>query len=143
MYDELLGSVTAADVEFVFTNLRNASAQRYIPSLERALRSRGQLGRRQSLGSPGTGPGIDQAKTGRGGGAGSLWRGAEWLHRLMIRPGAFEVHPRCERVIASLERWDGTRDSEWKDACDALRYAVWPYAIRDPEIRVATDWRVW
>ena len=38
MYDELLESVTAADVEFVFTNLRNASAQRHIPSLERALR---------------------------------------------------------------------------------------------------------
>ena len=38
MYDRLLESVTDADVEFVFTNLRNASAQRHIPSLERALR---------------------------------------------------------------------------------------------------------
>ena len=38
MYDRLLESVTAADVEFVFTNLRSASAEHHIPSLERALR---------------------------------------------------------------------------------------------------------
>ncbi len=38
MYDELLESITAEDVEFVFTNLRNASIQRHIPCLERTLR---------------------------------------------------------------------------------------------------------
>ena len=38
MYDRLLESVAAADVEFVFSNLRNASAEHHIPSLERALR---------------------------------------------------------------------------------------------------------
>ena len=38
MYDRLLESAAGADVEFVFSNLRNASAEHHIPSLERALR---------------------------------------------------------------------------------------------------------
>jgi hypothetical protein len=38
MYNRLLESVAATDVEFVFSNLRNASAENHIPSLERALR---------------------------------------------------------------------------------------------------------
>jgi len=37
MYDEVLESVAAADVAFVFTKLRDTSAKRHIPSLERTL----------------------------------------------------------------------------------------------------------
>lgn len=107
--------------------------------LERALAR--EIRRRGGSATDAIRPPIAQAKTGRGGGAGSLWRGAEWLHRAMLRPGHFAIHPRCERTILSLERWDGGRDSEWKDACDALRYGVWPYAIKAPDVRVAEDWR--
>lgn len=86
-------------------------------------------------------PGIEQAKTGRGGGAGSVGRGKEWLHRLMV-DDRFHVHPRCERLIESLSKWTGGKDEEWKDACDALRYAVWPYAIRETDRQAPpTDWR--
>lgn len=74
-------------------------------------------------------PPILQAKTGDGGGRGSIDRGCTWLHRAMLRPGHFTVHPRCARLIEALEKWDYT-DSDYKDPIDALRYATWPYAIR-------------
>lgn len=93
-------------------------------ALEKELRRRGQLAKRAQLDPP-----IRTAKTGKGGGAGSVWRGVEWLHRCMLRPGHFTVHKRCERLHESLQKWDYT-DSEWKDACDGARYATWPFAMR-------------
>lgn len=92
-------------------------------ALERELRKRGELARRQQLD-----PAIRQAKTGRGGGAGSVWRGVEWLHRAMLRPGHFFVHEANVEIIDALLRWDGSE--EHKDSIDLLRYATWPYAIR-------------
>jgi phage terminase large subunit-like protein len=74
-------------------------------------------------------PYIRQVKMGRGGGRGSIDAGCTWLHRAMLREGHFTVHPRCTRLIESIERWEWG-DSEWKDAIDALRYATWPYAMR-------------
>lgn len=93
-------------------------------ALERELRRRGELDKRAPLT-----PQIKTAKTGKGGGSGSVWRGVEWLHRAMLRPGHFSVHHRCERLHESLQKWDFS-DSEWKDACDAARYATWPFAMR-------------
>lgn len=80
-------------------------------------------------------PPIRQAKTGLGSGPGSVWRGVEFLHRAMLRPGHFVVHPRCERLIESLMKWDGTVYSEWKDAIDAFRYAIWDASMESTEAR--------
>jgi phage terminase large subunit-like protein len=92
--------------------------------LEKVLRRRGQLGKRVPLTPP-----IRQAKTGPNGGRASIDRGCTWLHRAMLRPGHFTVHPRCERLIEALQKWDFT-DNDYKDPIDALRYATWPYAMR-------------
>jgi phage terminase large subunit-like protein len=74
-------------------------------------------------------PGINQAKTGKGGGRGSIWYGAMWLHHCMITPGHFKVHSSCERLIQSIERWDW-KDNEWKHAIDTLRYGTWEWAMK-------------
>tara|TARA_R110002110_G_scaffold349256_3_gene559456 strand:- start:83 stop:1531 length:1449 start_codon:yes stop_codon:yes gene_type:complete len=74
-------------------------------------------------------PSIRQAKTGRGGGRGSVYRGCEWLHRAMLREGHFTCHPRCTRVLASFSHFD-FRDSDYKDSIDALRYSVWAWSMR-------------
>jgi hypothetical protein len=92
--------------------------------IERKLRARGQLVRGRPLVPP-----IRQAKRGTGGGAGSVDWGCTWLHRAMLRPGHFTVHPRCIRLIEALQKWDFT-DSDFKDPIDALRYATWAYAMR-------------
>jgi phage terminase large subunit-like protein len=74
-------------------------------------------------------PRIQQAKTGAGGGRGSIDRGCTWLHRAMLREDGFKVQSRCVRLIEALERWDYT-DSDFKDPIDALRYATWRQAMR-------------
>lgn len=105
------------------------SNQDLMTALEQELRRRGQLTPKGVLK-----PEIKQAKTGAGGGSGSKWRGVEWLHRAMLRPGHFTVHPRMERFIESLQKWQGD-DSEWKDGIDGGRYATWPYAMRGAQFR--------
>lgn len=92
-------------------------------ALEAELRRRGVLQRRDELF-----PAFRQAKTGTGGNDGSVWRGVEWLHRAMLRPGHFAVHERCEVLIDALTRWDG--GEERKDPIDMARYATWHYAMR-------------
>lgn len=93
--------------------------------LSRVFRRWGHLVRNQELKPP-----IWTAKTGTlGVGNKTLWRGCEWLHRAMVRRD-FAVHPRCTRLIESIEKWAGETTSEYKDAIDALRYATWNYAIR-------------
>ena len=74
-------------------------------------------------------PPIRQVKRGRGGGRGSVHRGAEWLHQCMLREDSFRIHPRCSQVIESVERWD-YRDTPHKDAIDSIRYATWSFAMR-------------
>lgn len=93
--------------------------------LARALRDElGLRAKRRPLVPP-----IRQAKTGAGGGRGSVDRGCTWLHRAMLRPDGFTVHPRCARLIEALEKWD-FRDNDFKDPIDALRYATWDYAMK-------------
>jgi phage terminase large subunit-like protein len=97
--------------------------------LEAALRKILRIGPRGVLSPP-----IRQAKTGEGGGRASIDAGCTWLHRAMLRPGHFTVHPRCTRLIEALDKWDFT-DSDFKDPVDALRYATWSYAIRGRHAR--------
>ena len=47
----------------------------------------------------------------------------------MLRDAHFTVHPRCKRVQFGLQHFD-FRDSDAKDSVDALRYALWPWAMR-------------
>lgn len=73
-------------------------------------------------------PRIRQVKTGRGGGRGSEWRGLQWLHHAMLRPGHFTIHPRAKRTIDALQRYD-LSDSDYKHPIDTLRYATWQQAM--------------
>lgn len=78
---------------------------------------------------------IRTVKRGEGRGAGSVSTGIRYLHRIQAA-GRFSVHPRCARMIAALDNWDGRRvqtrssggvvfvDSFWKDPIDALRYGL-------------------
>ena len=68
-------------------------------------------------------PPIRTVKRGKGRARGSVSAGCRFLHQAMLREGGFTVHPRCERVIESLNRWDYS-DSDWKDAIDAVRYSL-------------------
>lgn len=70
-------------------------------------------------------PEIRTVKRGAGrGGSRSVHMGSAFLHRAMITPGCFTVHPRCAQVIESLSRWDGRFDSPYKHILDALRYGL-------------------
>ena len=70
-------------------------------------------------------PEIKTVKRGKGrGGSRSVHMGAAFLHRAMVADNAYHVHPKCERVIESTERWDGRADSPWKHILDAERYAL-------------------
>ena len=71
-------------------------------------------------------PAIRTVKRGRGSNQGSVSQGCKFLHKAMVRPGHFYVHPRCKRTIESLQKWD-YRDTEWKHIIDAWRYSLKPY----------------
>jgi hypothetical protein len=58
-----------------------------------------------------------------GSGKDSVSIGCRYLHQAMLRPGGFTVAPRCVHLIECLDRWQGA-DDDWKDAIDALRYAL-------------------
>lgn len=58
-------------------------------------------------------------------GAGSTSVGERWLYQAMVR-GTLAIHPRCVRLIESLDRYVCVDDGS-KDLVDALRYAVSPY----------------
>lgn len=74
---------------------------------------------------PGTlDPPIDTVKRGKNRGRSkSVDFGMAFLHRAMVRPDCFHVHPRCKHLIKALGRWEG-KDDEWKHILDALRYAL-------------------
>jgi hypothetical protein len=46
-----------------------------------------------------------------------------------VRDGGFVVHPRCERLIAALERYT-MADDDYKDPIDALRYSLDKWIFR-------------
>lgn len=81
------------------------------------------LARLLSIPSQSLSPSIRTVKRGRGRGKGSVDSGCRYLHQAMVHDGHFQVHPRCEKVIESLQKWD-YRDDEWKDAIDAIRYSL-------------------
>lgn len=76
---------------------------------------------------------IRQAKTGRAGRAGSVERGARWLHACMLRADGFKIHVNATHTIEALSRW-AWKDDEHKDLIDALRYATWLAASRTARI---------
>jgi hypothetical protein len=78
-------------------------------------------------------PPLRQAKTGRGGGRGSVDRGVRYLHTCMLRGDGFKIHLNCQRGIKSLSRW-AWQDDEWKDWIDALRYATHHVAMKTARI---------
>ncbi len=67
-------------------------------------------------------PQIRTVKKGKGRAQGSVQAGIRWLHQLMLRPGAFNVHPRCISTIQSLNLWD--LRAPYADPIDALRYSL-------------------
>ena len=91
------------------------------------------IARRMGMAPGSLKPPIWQAKTGAGGGRGSVRRGVEWLHTIMLRPGMFHVMEHCERTRESLSRW-AWQDDEHKDIIDALRYALWDPTMRTQRI---------
>lgn len=82
-----------------------------------------------SIPSKGLLPSIRTVKRGTGRGRGSVDAGCRYLHQAMLRPGHFYVHPRCNRLTTSLDRWDYS-DNDEKDPIDALRYALQYYVFR-------------
>lgn len=72
-------------------------------------------------------PRLLSAKQGAGAGGGTLDPGLRWLHKQMLRPGLFRVHPRCKATIESLLKWHGAKTDPQKDLIDALRYALIPW----------------
>jgi hypothetical protein len=64
-----------------------------------------------------------QRGVGRLGREGALWPSIRWLNAVMMRHQLW-VDPRCVRVIAAFDTWDGTERHATKDALDGLRYAL-------------------
>lgn len=108
------------------------SNKEMMSALRKLLKKRGQINPRAKLH-----PEIQQAKTGKGGGRGSVDRGCTWLHRAMLRPGCFTIQPRCVRTIEALQKF-AMQDDDWKDPIDAIRYATWKFAMRGSFSRVRT-----
>lgn len=76
-------------------------------------------------------PPLRTAKTGAGAGPrGSIIRGESWLHKAMMRPGQFTVHPRCVRLIESIPRYRGGSEDPHGHLMDALRYSLDPWINR-------------
>lgn len=79
-----------------------------------------RLGRHRALVPP-----IRTAKSGEGAGPrGSVYRGLTWLHKALLRPGQLNIHPRCESLIQSFERYQGGSRDPHGHLMDALRYAL-------------------
>ena len=76
-------------------------------------------------------PPIRTAKTGQGSNPrGSRYRGESWLHRAMLRPGQFTVHPRCKALIGAIPKYRGGSEDEYGHLLDGLRYALDPWIAR-------------
>lgn len=61
----------------------------------------------------------------------SVYYGSAMIHSIMARRQFF-IHPKCERLILSLQRWTMKKNQsarsrdEWGHSVDALRYCVVP-----------------
>ena len=75
-------------------------------------------------------------KRGQNRGAGSVARGVRFIHHSMVRPGHFNINPRCKLLCESLSRWE-YKDDQWKHSIDSLRYALqsWIFARRRSQTR--------
>ena len=68
----------------------------------------------------------------------SVYYGCQLIHEAICQ-GRFVIHPKCQRLIRSMTSWTVKktgamdRNSEWKHAIDALRYACVP--ILDTKFR--------
>jgi len=80
-------------------------------------------------------PPIIQAKTGSGAGAGSVGTGVDWLMRAMVPHRGFGIYETCSRTIESFEKWNGDKNSDYKDIIDAIRYATWEHANSIRQVR--------
>ena len=70
-------------------------------------------------------PPLWTAKTGAGSNPrGSVYRGVSWLHRALLRPGQFTIHPRCTSLIESMSKYRGGSTDPHGHLVDALRYAL-------------------
>lgn len=105
----------------------------------------GAIARR--LGQSVISPPVRGAKKVRGaarlGRQGALWPSVRWIHALMMR-GHFFCDSACERLIESIETWDGHERHAGKDAIDGLRYALveqWAATRREKALAAAP--RLW
>ena len=70
-------------------------------------------------------PPLWTAKTGAGSNPrGSVYRGVSWLHRALLRPGQFTIHPRCTSLISSMAKYRGGSTDPHGHLVDAHRYAL-------------------
>jgi len=76
-------------------------------------------------------PPIRTAKAGKGSGPrGSVMRGVAWIHRALMRPGQFKIHPDAMRIVECVERYRGGSTDPAGHLIDALRYALDPWIRR-------------
>ena len=99
--------------------LAKKSNQRLMRAIRRHPK-KGQIGLRKAS----MVPEIRPAKRGACAQGGAVQHGARWLHRLMLQPGRFQVHARCEETIASLKAYDLMPNTDESHLVDALRYAL-------------------
>lgn len=71
-------------------------------------------------------PPIRTAKRGTGRGSGSVQTRSRWLYQRMLEQDGVGVHPRCQRVLDAVARYD-LRDNEHKDPIDAIVYGLDPW----------------
>lgn len=76
-------------------------------------------------------PPIWTAKSGKGADPrGSTMRGLTWIHKALLRPGQFTIHPRCKSLIESFEKFKGGSEDPHGHIMDGLRYALNPWIVR-------------
>ena len=119
------GSIDQCYGDRVWSGKRSNLAKKSNRSMQAAIGQLLQIPEHQMT------PKLQTVKRGQGHGRGSVAHGCRWLHAAMVRPDHFTIHPRCENLIASLNKWNFGND-ENKHAIDALRYAVdnWIFAKR-------------
>lgn len=86
-------------------------------------------------------PRIRSAKRNRNNSKGGARAGEKWIHRQMVA-GRLKVHPRCQRLIRSFERYDGDPASEHKHAIDGFRYSMTDYIWARRELSASSSVRV-
>lgn len=113
------------DIPHHGSNRRGSVAKKSNARLERALQRhpRAQL---HGIRPRWMSPKIDNAKKGAAAQGGAVDFGCTYLHRLMVRPGHFSIHRRCEHTILSLQKYDMTPNSDESHLVDCMRYGLKP-----------------